>query len=147
MGELAGAELRHDLAHRPGRRLDRPGAGVTAEGPVANAVGSGVVERDRRDGLALDVFPDIELGPVEQGMNADMSPRCEIRLVLIPEFRRLLADIPGALLVPGREVALLGATPLLVRPEPDDDAGERLGVSVGRSEEHTSELQSQSNLV
>src|SRR3954468_5460053 len=45
--------------------LDRPLAGSATEAAVARAVALVVIERHRRDVLALDVLPDVQLGPVE----------------------------------------------------------------------------------
>ena len=53
----------------------------------------------------------------------------EIRLVLSPQFRGLIADIPLAVPVPGRKVALLGAAALFVGPGADDDPG--IGLLIG----------------
>ena len=70
------------------------GAGRAAERPVARA--RALVEVERHDGnlLALDVFPDVELGPVEQRMDAHVRARRELGLVLVPELGRLLGDVP-----------------------------------------------------
>ena len=87
--------------------FDREGARVAAQRAVALAAALVVVERNGGDTFALDIFPDIQLGPIQQGVDAQVGSGGEIGFVLVPEFGRLLADIPLALLVAGREVALL----------------------------------------
>src|SRR4051812_17659894 len=103
---------------------------MAAQGTKALAGTLVVIERDRGDLLPTDVLPDVELGPVEQRMNSQVCPRSKLGLELVPELRRLVADIPVRLICPGREIALLGAAPLLVRPNPDDNPRERLGIAV-----------------
>ena len=63
-------------------------------------------------------------------MNAYVRAGREVGLVLIPEFRRLIADVPRVLVGARREVALLRAAALFVGAGADDDAGERLGVAI-----------------
>src|SRR5690606_22600446 len=46
------------------------------------------------DPLALRVEPDVDFGPVQQRMNADMCAGRKIGLVLVPEFRRLILEVP-----------------------------------------------------
>src|SRR3712207_9506134 len=80
------------------------------------------------------------LGPVEQGVDPQVRPGREVGLILVPEFGRLVSDIPLRLRRAGREVTLLRPASLLVRPRRHDHTGKR-------SEEHTSELQSRQYLV
>ena len=47
----------------------------------------------------------------------------ERRLELVPQLRRLLAEVPVAVLVARREVALLGARAFLIGPHAENDAG------------------------
>ena len=101
-------------------------AGPAAEAAVARAVALVVVERHGRDVLALDVLPDVQLGPVEQRVDAHVRARREVGLELVPELGRLIADVPVVVLVARREVALLRAAALLVGARADDDAGVRL---------------------
>ena len=54
------------------------------------------VQINDRNPLGLNVLPDIELGPVEQRVDAHVGPRTDIRLVLFPEFRRLIGHLPRA---------------------------------------------------
>jgi hypothetical protein len=44
------------------------------------------------------------------------------RLILIPEFRRLIAKIPIAMFVTGREIAFFRPRPLFIRSHPQNDA-------------------------
>ena len=55
-------------------------------------------------------------------MNADVGSWRKRRLKLIPELRRLIAEIPIAVFVAWREVALFGSRPFFVRPHTEDDA-------------------------
>src|SRR3546814_18265231 len=71
--------------------------------------------------LAPRVEPDVDLGPVQQRVNSDMGAGREIGLVLVPELRRLVAEIPGAGLAARAEHALLGAGRLLVAADAGDD--------------------------
>jgi hypothetical protein len=63
-------------------------------------------------------------------MNADVSTGARNRLVLVPEFRRLIADVPVVLLVARREVTFLGEGNLLVGADTHYDAGERFGILI-----------------
>src|SRR5256885_13132179 len=128
--ELAGPQLDDDFADVLRGGGDGRRAWVAAERAIAFPASVVVVERDGRDRFAFDVLPDVELGPVEQRMHADVGPRREVGLVLIPELGRLLLDLPNVRLVARREVALLRTASFLVRPRADDDAGVRLEVRV-----------------
>src|SRR6187431_116025 len=83
-------------------------AGPAAEAAVTRAGPLVVVQRHRRDRLALDVLPDVQLGPVEQRVDTHVRAGREVGLELIPELGRLVADVPVVVLVTRREVALLG---------------------------------------
>ena len=72
--------------------------------------------------LALDVFPDVQLGPVQQRVNADVGARLEVRLELVPQLGRLVLDVPFHVLVARAEVAFLGPGRFLVAADADDDA-------------------------
>src|ERR1035437_6858514 len=88
------AQFLHDLMHRARLGLHRECARVTPNTPVTFSLLVGEVERDDGDALALDIFPDVQLRPVQQRVNADMSPRLEVRLELVPQLRRLGLDVP-----------------------------------------------------
>ena len=81
------------------------------------------IQRDDRNLLALDVLPDVQLGPVQERVNADVRAGRKIGLELIPEFRRLIRRVPLHVGVARREIALLGARGVFVAPHADDDAG------------------------
>src|SRR5476649_2665560 len=81
----------------------------------------GKVQINDRDILTLDVLPDIQLGPMQNRMHADVGVGAEIGLELTPEFRRLILEIPGEISPARREVALLGAGALLVSADADND--------------------------
>src|ERR1039458_5798378 len=116
------AQFLHDLVHRGSPRLDRERARVTPDAPVTFPLLVRKVERYDRDLLALDVFPDVQLRPVQKRMNPDMGPGLEVRLELVPQFRRLILDVPFHVLVARAEVAFLGPRRLLVPADTDDDA-------------------------
>src|SRR5688572_103903 len=107
--ELAALQLDDDLVDVPRLAVDGLLARAAAQAAVALAVAVVVIERHRRDVLALDVFPDVQLGPVEQRVHAHVRARREVGLELVPELGRLIAHVPLAVLVARGEVALLGA--------------------------------------
>src|SRR5208337_4376529 len=84
----------------------------------------------RRYLFPFDIFPDVELGPVEQGVDSEMSTGREIGLVLVPKLGRLVADIPLTLVVARGKITLLGPRSLLIGAGADDHAGVRLRVLV-----------------
>src|SRR6185436_871222 len=55
-------------------------------------------------------------------MDSDMRAWRKRRLELIPEFRRLIPEIPIAMFVARREVALLGSRPFFVCAHTQNDA-------------------------
>src|SRR5436305_3475727 len=118
--ERAAADLDDDLVDVLGGALDGGLARAAAQAAVAGAAALVVVERDGGDVLALDVLPDVELGPVEQGMHPHVGAGGEVGLELVPELGRLIAHVPEVVLVARGEVALLGTAPLLVGAGPHD---------------------------
>ena len=72
--------------------------------------------------FALGVAPDIQLGPVQDRVDAQVRAFGEFGFVLIPEFGRLVLEVPVAVDGAGGEDALLGAQALLVPPDPGDHA-------------------------
>src|ERR1035438_10156996 len=118
------AQFFHDLVHRARLRLDRERARVTPDAPVTLPLLVGEVERDDGHALTLDVLPDVQLGPVQQRMNPDVCSGLEVRLELIPQFRRLILDVPFHVLVTRAEVTFLGPRRLLVAADADDDTRE-----------------------
>src|SRR5438128_5421175 len=122
-GSLAGPgghQLVDDLRHRSGVGGAGGGAGGAAEAAVA-APSAGEIEVDDGNMLALDVAPDVELGPGEERVHAHVFARGEVRPVLIPELRRLTDDIPLGSFTALAEDALLGPRAFLVPANADDD--------------------------
>ena len=87
---------------------DRRCAGRAAKTAITRPVPLVEIEIDEGNVLKLDVFPNVDFRPVQQRMDSDVRSRRKCRLELIPEFRRLITEIPIAMLVTGREIALLG---------------------------------------
>ena len=98
---------------------------MAAERSVPAAVALVVIERDGRHALAIDVLPDVQLGPVQQRMDPDVGARRELGLVLVPELRRLLRHVPFVAGIARREVALLRSAALLI------GANAGIGISLG----------------
>src|SRR6266498_5082818 len=80
------AQFLDDLTHGLRLGLDRESARVAAQAAKTLAFLVGEIERDDRHVLALDVFPNVQLRPVQQGMDPDVRPLVEIRLELIPQL-------------------------------------------------------------
>src|ERR1035437_3656150 len=125
-GDSGGAQFVDDFPD--GFRLgpDRESAGITANRAIAFAFGVREIERNHGNIFALDVFPDVQLGPMEQRMYPDVCALFEIRFELVPQLRRLVRDVPFHVLVPQTEVTLFGARRLFIAPHADDDAGEMM---------------------
>ena len=64
--------------------------------------------------LALDVFPDIHLGPVGEGEDAHVLAGIESAIVEVPDLRPLVFGIPLAEAVAEAEESFLGPRLLLV---------------------------------
>lgn len=128
VGEFADFEFGDDFGYGTGFGFDGEGAGVAAEGAVALAVALVVVEGYGGDVFFFDVFPDVEFGPVEQGVDADVGAGGEVGFVLVPEFGGLVGDVPFVLAVAGGEVAFFAAGAFFIGTGADDDAGEGLGI-------------------
>ena len=80
-------------------------------------------EVDRRDLelLALDVLPDVHLGPVGDREDAHVLALADAAVVEAPQLGPLRLGLPLAELVAQREDALLGACLLLVAPRAAED--------------------------
>ena len=76
----------------------------------------GEVERHDRDLLAVDVEPDVELGPVREREDADRLALAVARVVEPPELGPLVLRVPAMLRGAEGEDALLRARLLLVAP-------------------------------
>ena len=73
-----------------------------AERAVALAVAR-EIERDDRDAFAPRVGPDVDLGPMQDRMDAQMRAGRRRGVELVPEFRRLVASRPTRLRAPRGE--------------------------------------------
>src|ERR1051326_3416624 len=118
------AEFFNDFADATGIGFDWESAGSAAEAAVAFVFAIGEVKRNDRDIFAFDVFPDIQLGPMQQRMNADVRSLLEISLELVPQLRRLVFDVPFHIFVAGTEITLFRAGRFFVASDADNDTGE-----------------------
>ena len=118
VGELAGAKLIDDVCGTAGGGFDGASTRGTPQRPIAPAFPLIVVHRHCGDLLPVDIFPDVQLRPIEQRVDPDVGARGEICLELVPEFGRLVAYVPVVVYRAWREVALLGPAALLIRPGP-----------------------------
>src|SRR5207253_4411514 len=116
-------ELLNDCIHGFGCGFDRSRAGSAAKTAVPRAVAFVKVQIDDGDVLCPDVFPDVDLCPVQEGMDPDVCAFWEGGLKLVPQFRWLLTEIPIAMFIARREVALLGPSTFLIGAHPEDDPG------------------------
>ena len=82
-GYLRRLEFVDDLVNRVGVGIDRPAAGLTADAAEAFAV-FGEIEARGGDILSFDVFPDIDLSPAEEWVDAYMFLFGGFCLVLVP---------------------------------------------------------------
>src|SRR4026208_600665 len=98
------AQLVNDVVHGLGRRFDRGRAGRATKTAIASSFPLVEIEIDKGNVLELYIFPYVDFRPIQQRMDSDVRPRRKGRLELIPEFRRLIAEIPIAMFVPRREV-------------------------------------------
>src|SRR6267143_1683305 len=126
------AEAHRDLFHRfprPWRRNRRHRNEQAAATHDRTAMH--VVDRGHVQALALDVLPDVELGPVADREHAHVLAGMHARVVQAPELGPLVARVPLAEFVAQREHALLGARLFLVAPRAADrgveaELGDRL---------------------
>ncbi len=102
------------------RRVGQPAAGQRHvdrhDGALADDHRAGVGEIDDRqfELLALDVLPDVELGPVRDREDADVLALVAAGVVEVPQFRALVLRVPLAELVAEAQDAFLGAGLFLV---------------------------------
>jgi len=92
---------------------------LIAERAVTLAV-LGQIQRNDRNVFALGVGPDVGLGPMQDRMDAQMRARRRRGVELVPEFRRLVADVPSAFGAARREYPFLGAGGLFVTANTGD---------------------------
>src|SRR5258708_10912587 len=123
LGNFGAVELENDLVDRARLRGHRRRDVGIAERPIAPAV-AGEIERNDRDALASRIGPAIALGPVQDRVDAQMGAGRRRCVEVIPELRRLGADIPAALDAARRRPPLLGARRLLVAANAGEQAVE-----------------------
>src|SRR5881628_1561126 len=143
LGDRSQRRLGDDLGGRCRRGLDRAGAADVADSakahrklldPFAGArwgdlrhrneqavaaqhrAAVGVVDGGHGEALALDVLPDVELGPVADREHAHVLTLRHPRVVQAPQLGPLVLRVPLAELVAEREHALLRPGLLLVAP-------------------------------
>src|SRR5690606_2000586 len=68
----------------------------------------GEVQRHDRDLFQIDVLPDVQLGPVRQGEDADGLALLHVTVVDIPQLGALILWVPAVLAVAERVDTLLG---------------------------------------
>ena len=95
-----GPQLRDDLWNRVGAGVHGPRAGHAAEAAIAGTGAAIEIQIRQGNPFLFEIFPNIQLGPVEQGMHTHMRTGGERGFVLVPEFRRLVAKIPFPMFVP-----------------------------------------------
>src|ERR1041385_4605351 len=106
-------QLIDDVVHGLRRRCNRHRARRTTETAITGPIPFAEIEIHKRNVLELDVFPNIDLRPIQQRMDPDVSARGKRCLELIPEFGWLIAEIPVAMFVTRREISLLGSSHFL----------------------------------
>ncbi len=74
----------------------------------------GKIQRHDGDVLQMDVLPDVELGPVADGEDADRFTRVLAAVVEVPQLGALVLGVPLVLGVAEAEDAFLGAALLFV---------------------------------
>jgi len=105
LGMLGGADLFDNLIEGGGRGFDRRAAGDAADTPVPFSIPA-EIERDDGQRLPLDVAPDVQLGEVENGVDAEMLFLAQEGFVLIPDLRRLVLVVPLEFFVRGKSTFL-----------------------------------------
>src|SRR6185295_11303103 len=116
-------QLVDNVVHGLRRGSDRHRAGRTTKTAIAGPIPLVEIEIHEGNVLELDVFPNIDLRPIQQRVDSDVCAWREGRLELIPEFRRLIAEIPITMFVTRREVSFLGSRPFLICAHTENDAG------------------------
>ncbi len=86
LGHRGAAQFGDDLRDRIRAGIDGTRAGHTAEAAITGAGAPVKIQLRQGNPFLFEVFPDIQLGPVEQRVDARMSSGGKRRLVLIPQF-------------------------------------------------------------
>src|SRR5690606_12891856 len=114
-------QLRDDLVYRRGRTVYRKGNVVVAQRAITLAI-AGEVELDHGNAFTADVPPDVQLGPMQERMHAQVGARRQVGVEVIPELRRLVSEVPFAGIAPGAEYALFRPYALFVPSDSGDDS-------------------------
>lgn len=93
------AEFRNDVGNRRSTGCHRAGAWYASQTPISHAVALIEVECGKGNLFELKIFPDIQLRPIQEGMDTDMGAGWERRIELVLELRRLIPKIPFAMLI------------------------------------------------
>src|SRR5258706_1587908 len=129
--KLSALEFRNDVIDGLCLALDRSLAGGASQTAVPCAGALVVIKRHRRNLFALNVFPNMQLRPIEQWMDANMRAGREIGLKLVPKFRGLVAHIPKVIFIARGEITLFGPAAFLIGSGADDHAMIGFFIGVG----------------
>src|SRR5260370_40292460 len=115
------AQLLDNLRNSACARLNWFRTGCAAQTTIPHPV-PGEVKIDDLYSLAVDVLPHVYFSPVQQRMNADVRPRIKVGLKLVPQFRRLILEVPLEVFVTGREISLFCPGAFFVSPDANNDS-------------------------
>src|SRR5882672_12418123 len=93
--------------------------------PAHHASAVRIVDRGHGEPLAVDVLPDVQLGPVTDRKHPHVLALRDAGVVEAPQLRALVLRVPLTEFVAEREYPLLGARFLLVATRPPDRGIER----------------------
>src|SRR3984885_11579762 len=116
-------KLDQDFFNARGSRIDRKRDVGIAERAITLAA-FGEIKRNDRDVFALRIGPYVGFGPMQDRVNTQMRTRRRGGVELVPEFWRLVANVPSALSAARREHPLLGARGLFVAANAGDQSVE-----------------------
>src|SRR5262245_25387402 len=97
----------NDVVHALGGRFDRSRTGRAAQAAIAGPIPSIKIEINEGNVLKFNVLPNIDLRPIQQRMDPYVCSGRKSCFELVPELRGLIAEIPIAVFVAGREVPFL----------------------------------------
>ena len=128
LGNPRRLEFRYDFRHRAGLRNKLAGARPATQRAVTLAGAPVEIKVGHGNRLAFDVFPDVGFGPLEERMDPQMRVWRKVGLELVPQFRRLVLDIPLHCGRPGTEHTFLGPRRFLVTADANDHRPEAMAV-------------------
>ena len=99
------------------------GTGGAAQAAIPRPIPSVEIEIHEGNVLVLDVLPDVDLRPIEEWMNPNMRAGWKGGFELVPQLRRLVAEIPIAMFVARGKIPLLRPGAVFVRADPENNAG------------------------